>query len=401
MAAVEGRPFAVIDASVVTALRKVNCKWKDIAKQLKVTTRTMRTWRTRTGFVEPLVDIDDEKLDELVESEVMEQPNRGAVMLCGLCVAAGHKVTRERVRAAIHRVDPEGVERRKAKPIVRKVYSVEGVHHLWHLDGNHKFIRYGLVIHGCVDGRSRFITYLKCANNNSSKTVVTFFRNACQQIGVIPSRVRGDRGGENVLVADYMIDRRGAGRGSYISGSSKHNTRIERLWRDVRQQATQRYLTLLKGWEKDAAVGLNVENLLHMFCLHHLFLPVLNAALARFLSVWNHHGVRTERYRSPAQILHLYGNTGPAAPAVVDEEVYGAQAEEEDVDALGGEEEDDGNQDEVNQAVVHALPCPVSQERYEAFCAHVPEVTEADSNDLMKEKFIFAVKCLSTLYYEV
>jgi hypothetical protein len=43
----------------------------------------------------------------------------------------------------------------------------------------------------------------------------------------------------------------------------------------------------------------------------------------------------------------------------------------------------------------------VSQERYEAFCAHVPEVTEADSNDLMKEKFIFAVKCLSTLYYEV
>ena len=49
----------------------------------------------------------------------------------------------------------------------------------------------------------------------------------------VPSRIRSDKGGENVDVWDYMVRVRGDGRSSYISGSSVHNTRIERLWRDM------------------------------------------------------------------------------------------------------------------------------------------------------------------------
>jgi hypothetical protein len=45
---------------------------------------------------------------------------------------------------------------------VRRVYNVPGPNHLWHMDGHHKLIRYGLVTHGCIDGHTRVVIYLGC-----------------------------------------------------------------------------------------------------------------------------------------------------------------------------------------------------------------------------------------------
>ena len=58
------------------------------------------------------------------------------------------------------------------------------------------------------------------------------FLSSVRQFGV-PSRVRSDQGGENVLVAQFMLEYRGSERRSMITGSSTHNQRIGEMCRDV------------------------------------------------------------------------------------------------------------------------------------------------------------------------
>ena len=70
---------------------------------------------------------------------------------------------------------------------------------------------------GGINGYSRMIVYSSCSTNKSL-TVYNLFRKAINEYGV-PSRVRSDNGGENVLVCQFMVTCRGTGRGSHTAGS--------------------------------------------------------------------------------------------------------------------------------------------------------------------------------------
>ena len=79
----------------------------------------------------------------------------------------------------------------------------------------------GDIIHGAIDGFSRIIHFLKFSTNNSAETVKALFHEAKDCYGA-PSRVRTDKGGENVLVWQSMDSLRRENRGSYLVGSSVH-----------------------------------------------------------------------------------------------------------------------------------------------------------------------------------
>lgn len=134
------------------------------------------------------------------------------------------------------------------------------------------------------------ITYLKCADNNRTTTILECFQEGVSKYG-IPERVRSDQGRENTKVADFMISARGTGRGSMIVGKSTHNQRIERLWRDVYDGVLSYFYELFYFLEDEGF--LDVLNETHLYALHYVFLKRLNERLKTWQGAWNHHRIRT------------------------------------------------------------------------------------------------------------
>ena len=93
----------------------------------------------------------------------------------------------------------------------------------------------------------------------------------------LPSRLKCDEGKENVLVADYMLDKRGTGKRRVITARSTQKESVEGLWKDVFSGVLSYFYHLFYFIEDEGILDLLNDS--YLAVLHYVYLPQINSKL--------------------------------------------------------------------------------------------------------------------------
>lgn len=99
----------------------------------------------------------NDRLDECIKAFKTERPESGLRYLIGFLQSKGIRVQRERLHLALARIGSVGQALRRHSEIDRRPYVVTHPNKVWHIDGHHKLISWGIMVHGIVDGFCRTV----------------------------------------------------------------------------------------------------------------------------------------------------------------------------------------------------------------------------------------------------
>ena len=142
-----GRPRFEIPREQVVFLIDNRFTAPQMAEILGVSLSTIRRRMTDYGLsiTAEYTLLTDEELDSVVEEIQVDFPTCGNRQMQGHLLSRGIRVQQQRIREAQRRVDPEGSLMRRLRAVNRRQYQVPAPLSLWHIDGNHKLIRYDFV----------------------------------------------------------------------------------------------------------------------------------------------------------------------------------------------------------------------------------------------------------------
>ena len=101
-----------------------------------------------------------------------------------------------------------------------------------------------------------------------------------------------------------------------IVGSSVHNVRIERLWRDTFRCVLLVFYQLFCFLEQQGKLDPLSE--MELYCLHYVYIPRITRALNAFHDGWNNHAITTEHCSTPLQMF----TSGVIASSSLDTSAY-------------------------------------------------------------------------------
>lgn len=210
----------------------------------------------------------------------------------------GMIVSRNSVRVILRILDPDGVQARQQRRLRRREYVSKGPGYLFHIDGWDKLKRYGLCVHGAIDGFSRRIMWLEAsASNNDASVVCHFFASCIRQQGGTPYFVRADRGTENVntelmqrILRHENNDDHGRLQTSFLYGTSPANQRIEAYWSKFRSSSMQAWIDHFAQLESIGIIDTSSD--IDLQAVRFVYLRLLRLEVCTVMTLWNTHSIR-------------------------------------------------------------------------------------------------------------
>ena len=180
---VKGRPRREITKDQLEHLRTLHFSWRKIAQLLCVSRKAIQRRLAKLELnedSEKYSSVSDEELDSFYKYIVSVSqkggfltPSLGRRRFIGALRSLDLRVQCWRVSECIRRCDPVGSALRWRSVIRRRKYYVPAPNSLWHIDSCHKLIRYRIIIHICIDGKTRLFVYCSCHDNNEAETVLS------------------------------------------------------------------------------------------------------------------------------------------------------------------------------------------------------------------------------------
>ena len=208
----------------------------------------------------------------------------------------GLRVPRIVVQEIIRELDPEGTELRKSHCLKRRQYHNPGPNYAWHVDGYDKLKPWGFPIHGCIDGYSRRIMWLRVArSNNLPEYPAMYYLETVKELGGCPVEVVTDLGTENSLLASIQsYFRQNPDAHRYVP--SPRNQRIESWWSFYSKNRSSWWRTFFQDLEANGKIDLTSET--NKECLWYCFSGVLQADCDAVKDRWNTHYIRRSRHNT-------------------------------------------------------------------------------------------------------
>ena len=156
-----------------------------LASILGIDRKTLQARKNEMGIESGFDEISDDDLDNLIQEYRQENPTGGRSYVMGRLRAAHLlRIQRHRVIDSINRIDRlgQGMQQRVGKKKERRQYQVPRPNALWHIDGHHKLIAWGIVIHGVADGYSRKVCILHGALLDPSQVLHLIRSQDCVQV---------------------------------------------------------------------------------------------------------------------------------------------------------------------------------------------------------------------------